>query len=468
MEVPSQRSPRRLLRLWFSATQPVDRRTYAVAGFGLAIVKYLGDLVILWVSGETLWSPLQYLNPSLGGRLVNEPWVLLVLGAWAVPFVWIGVSMTARRSKDAGLSAALALLFFIPAVNYLLIATLLCLRSRSRSESDGGRASPARFHFDRDLLSGVALGATVGLLVAALGTFALRFGAYSYALFLGTPFAVGAVSVAVYNRRVSHALEASVGAAQLSLIAACGFLLLFGIEGLVCIAMALPLAIPLVLLGSLFAFRCIAPDQRSSVAAVVVVLPALLIGEGIETSNPPIHKVVTVIEIEAPPEQVWPNVVAFTDLAPPKRWIFKLGIAYPMRARYVGVGVGATRYCEFSTGPFVEPITAWEAPHRLAFDVTVQPPAMHEWSPYRDLQPPHVTTALHTRRGEFRLTPLPGGRTRLEGSTWYGIDLYPQTYWGLWSDALIHQIHLRVLEHVREVTEADIDEPGAGARVSRG
>lgn len=57
------------------------------------------------------------------------------------------------------------------------------------------------------------------------------------------------------------------------------------------------------------------------------------------------------------------------------------------------------------------------------------------------------------RRGEFRLVALPDGRTRLEGSTWYTLDMAPQAYWTLWSDALIHRVHARVLEHVRDLAE---------------
>ena len=38
----------------------------------------------------------------------------------------------------------------------------------------------------------------------------------------------------------------------------------------------------------------------------------------------------------------------------------RAGLAYPMRARIEGSGPGAVRYCEFSTGPFVEPIVTWD------------------------------------------------------------------------------------------------------------
>ncbi len=32
-------------------------------------------------------------------------------------------------------------------------------------------------------------------------------------------------------------------------------------------------------------------------------------------------------------------------------------------------------------------------------------------------------------------------------------NLFPQLYWNLWSDALIHRIHRRVLDHVKRRSE---------------
>jgi len=167
----------------------------------------------------------------------------------------------------------------------------------------------------------------------------------------------------------------------------------------------------------------------------------------------PLREVVTAIEIDAPREAVWPHVLGFAELREPPRWFFRLGIAYPVSARIEGAGRGAVRRCEFSTGAFVEPITVWDPPRRLAFDVLSQPAPMQEWSPYRHLHPPHLDGTMRSHRGEFRLVALPGGRTRLEGSTWYELDLAPQAYWSIWSDFLVHRIHHRVLEHIRREVE---------------
>lgn len=106
-----------------------------------------------------------------------------------------------------------------------------------------------------------------------------------------------------------------------------------------------------------------------------------------------------------------------------------------------------------STGPFVEPITAWDAPYHLAFDVRSSPPTMHEWSPYERVHAPHLDGILQSRRGEFVLTRLPDGGARLEGHTWYTFAMAPEGWWTLWSDVSIHAIHSRVLRHIADVSE---------------
>jgi hypothetical protein len=115
--------------------------------------------------------------------------------------------------------------------------------------------------------------------------------------------------------------------------------------------------------------------------------------------------------------------------------------------------VGAVRRCVFSTGEFVEPITAWEPGRRLAFDVARSPPPLRELSLYAGAAPPHLDGYMASRRGEFRLVPLPGGGTRLEGSTWYELSLAPEGYWQLFADHLVGRIHRRVLEHIAREAE---------------
>ena len=86
---------------------------------------------------------------------------------------------------------------------------------------------------------------------------------------------------------------------------------------------------------------------------------------------------------------------------------------------------------------------------------TQSPPPMREWSPYARLSPRHLHGYLISKQGQFKLTRLAGNRTLLEGTSWYQHGLWPAEYWRWWSDAIIHRIHMRVLNHIRMLSEQD-------------
>jgi len=41
----------------------------------------------------------------------------------------------------------------------------------------------------------------------------------------------------------------------------------------------------------------------------------------------------------------------------------------------------------------------------------------------------------------------------ITGTTWYQHNLWPAAYWRLWSDEIIHRIHMRVLRHILKSSE---------------
>jgi hypothetical protein len=228
-------------------------------------------------------------------------------------------------------------------------------------------------------------------------------------------------------------------------------------EGAICLLMAAPIGFGIALLGAFVGYVIqsrpwLNHEMAAMVLLLVMLLPTLMAAEAANPLQPEEHVVRTEVIVNAPPEKVWPIVLAFPPLPEPDDWMFRAGIAYPLRAEIVGEGPGAVRRCVFSTGAFVEPIDVWQDPTLLKFRVTESPPPMHEWSPY-DVHPPHLDGYLVSRQGEFRLERLNDGRTRLVGSTWYTNRMWPASYWYLWSDAIIHRIHERVLEHIRDQAE---------------
>jgi hypothetical protein len=297
----------------------------------------------------------------------------------------------------------------------------------------------------------------VGLLLlialVAGGAALLKSGTYGFTIFVVAPVIIGALASWVV--RPSTAKHAAGVGTLATLLATCSLLAL-GLEGLFCVLMALPLALPLGALGGWLAYRISSSRVATSAVAMVLLLPsASLIWD--LTATPLLFEVRSAIEIAAPPEQVWKHVVTVSELPEPTEWFFRTGLAYPKRARIVGSGIGAVRYCDFSTGSFVEPIEVWDEPRLLRFAVTANPAPMHEWSPYAQVLPKHLHGYFISKGGQFRLTPLANHHTLLEGTSWYQHGLWPAEYWRWWSDAIIHRIHSRVLSHIRTLAEGDIE-----------
>ncbi len=422
------------------------------------LLKYVVDASAIKINSGVTWTPWDYLLPSFalhGDKLDRiSPALSVALLLWTLLFVWVGVSMTLRRAIDAGRSPWLALWFFIPVVNYVLMLYLASAPSALRplvATAD----HPVVHAGIKSALAGVLGGTLIAFI--GFGLLVFRLGSYGAPLFLGVPVMVGSFSGYVFNRRALQSGKATDSVILLSLLMIGGAIILFALEGAICLVMALPLAIPLGILGGRVGRRIAQMEGAPPIAsaAVMLFLPASFLAErATQPTLPPTYEVVTAITVAAPPSVVWEKVVQFKEIPAPSEWYFRAGIAYPIRATIDGFGVGAIRRCVFSTGDFVEPIAVWDVNHRLAFGVTAQPAPLRELSPYAKVYAPHLNGFFVSERGEFRLIAIADGGTRLEGHTWYHNNMYPQAYWRMYSDPILHRIHARVLDQVEREAES--------------
>jgi hypothetical protein len=453
------------------ATGTVRRDVYLVAGSLFFLVKFALDAAVAqYVFGRS-WSPMQYLvwpndqtvrvlDLSYADRPFAQTMLLL-----SAPFIVVGVLLTLARLRDSGLPLWLVALFFVPIVNLVLFAILIVAPSRPAVALPSAPPSSSSLQLAHQSIvlgnpwrSGlVSLLITVPLAVLGVVFETEVLQSYAFSLFVGGPFFVGMFSVLIYGfsrpQSLGGCMAVGMGATTLIGVA----LLILAREGAVCLLMAAPIGYGISLLGAFVGYAIQSrPWLNHEMAAMVILmgllLPSLMAAEAATEPTPDEHVVTTVVIIDAPPEKVWPIVLAFPPLAEPDDWMFRAGIAYPMRAEIEGHGEGAIRRCVFSTGAFVEPIDVWQEPTLLRFRVTESPPPMHEWSPW-DVHPPHLDGYLVSRQGEFRLERMDDGRTRLVGSTWYSNRMWPAAYWYQWSDTIIHRIHERVLNHIRDQAE---------------
>jgi hypothetical protein len=443
----------------------VGRRSFAIAAVGLLAAKVLLDRAFLQYLGVP-WN--DWLGHALGLYLgfdsirhSDQDWALPLLAA-SLPFLWIGLALTSGRLRSIHWPAWLVILVFVPGLKLLFFIALLLLPDTRAVPTPGTRARPKRGRWiPKSRLGAAAVGVTsggvLGLAAIALITGQLR--EYGWSLFVATPFLVGLVSTLLYTWHEPRGRMESVGVALLALGLLGVALVGVAIEGLICLLMASPIAVGLGILGALAGHGIGELRGRRDgelLLGAALLLPMMGLTEKVAAPAPEIRPVRTEIVVAAPPSTVWRHVVEFSDLPPPTELIFRTGIAYPIRARIEGKGPGAVRKCEFSTGPFVEPIQVWDEPRLLRFSVTANPAPMEEWTPYRHIHPPHLDGFLVSKRGQFELFPTGDGGTRLVGTTWYQHGLLPERYWRVWSDHILHTIHLRVLNHIRALSEAEV------------
>jgi uncharacterized membrane protein YhaH (DUF805 family) len=448
----------------------IDRGPYLFWGIGLFAVKFNLDRLI---GGACFGKPWTFLDPQLlriylwqSVETKGDELYFLTLLAASLPFLWAGTALTLRRLRSLGWSPWLVLLFFVPLLKLVFFALLCLMPSRVANQPTSSANEPRSGALGRWIPRSavgsaiVAIVASTALTAAAvwLGTAVLN--RYGWTLFVGVPFLMGFLSTVVHSYHEPRTLGRCLLVSLITIVVGGTALLLFAMEGALCLVMAAPIALVIGLAGGAIGYvvqKTFSWRENSPrlFCVAILAIPAVM---GVERAVPPrlpLLEVKSSVIVDAPPEKVWQNVVSFTELPPPKEFIFKIGVAYPIRAEIHGHGVGAVRHCNFSTGPFVEPIETWDEPRLLKFAVTENPEPMQEWTPYHEVHPRHLDGYLESQAGQFRLVPLAGGRTLLEGTTWYSHHLWPAAYWQVWSDHIIHTIHLRVLNHVKELSEKE-------------
>ena len=442
-----------------------DRETYATVGSAAFALKFLVDWLVVTRLFNRPWSLLSYWRPfgaisGIHGLRLEDRIFAGTMLLIAVPFIWLGLAMTVKRLRDAGEPTWVAALFFTPIANLLFFLVLSLKSSAVETRREEGAPWPGPRFLDTwipksragSALVSIAITAAIGFGFTLVGTQVVA--SYGWGLFVGLPFCLGLFAVLMHSYREPRRYSECLLMATLPIFMLGAILLLVAIEGIICILMAAPIALVMAILGGSLGFVIQAAHWGRQHAPaifgmVILFMPGCFGVEHFTRPRAGVFEVKSAIEINAPPQKIWDRVVAFAEIPPPQETLFRAGIAYPIRAEIIGHGPGAVRHCVFSTGPFVEPITVWDEPHLLRFSVSANPAPLHELTPYGHIEPRHLRGYFESHQGQFLLTELPDGRTRVEGTTWYSHSMWPETYWHWWSDYVIHRIHMRVLEHIR-------------------
>ncbi len=405
----------------FNLTGRVTPWVYSLAAPTVLLSQNLAVAVCYWSAGEHLEPDLAFWLLPLR-RLADMPGVTSAMAAtvFALGFAiaWALAVFSFRRASWSNQGHWLSLFAIFPAIQLPATLALAILPQRTAT----GDAPKVHEIEIADVLQGVIAG--VGIIVAAVLVSALTLGSYGWGLFVSTPFVVGVTTGYIANRRVLR--SGSQTASYVALAGGLGAmaLLMLALEGLVCILLIAPLGLACAVLGGAIG-RAMAKFGHHPGAPMLSVA-ALPLMFALEAAMPPAVAIETTesIEIAAAPAAVWRVVTSDRPIGLDPGMPGLAGLAYPLRGRLLGEGVGARRLGYFSTGTAVERVTDWQPERLLAFTVIKQPRAMEEMSPYRRVHAPHLYGYVVTGDTRYRLTPLANGGTRLslEATTELRID----------------------------------------------
>ncbi|TGK09694.1 hypothetical protein EHO58_04790 [Leptospira selangorensis] len=446
------------LKEYLNVSIPIDRKKFFITGVILFFVKYSIDRIIAYIFFDRLWWISEYFKDP--GKIVlqkfepEESRFYFTLLLVSLPFIYLGTIFCIKRLRSIGLSSFWVLLFFVPFLNFLMFFLLSVLPENLYNNKEVG-SSPEFFPKSKLIVSiwSIIFATSISLLFSIFSTDILK--AYGASLFVGGPFIIGFTSVILYSRAEPVDFKQAM-LISFTAISIAGILtLIVALEGIICLMMAAPLAYFLGFLGGGIAYLLQTKSKlvSSILPFLFLILPSIAYLEANLDKKSDWYMVETSLRISASKEKVWKGLFEFSDIPEPKELIFNAGVSYPVRARVEGKGIGAIRYCEFNNGVFVEEITNWDENNSLEFDVVRQPDAMKELSPYKNIRPTHLDGYFASKKGSFQLVSLGKNETLLIGRTWFLNKFGPTTYWNVWIHWILHKIHYRVLDHIRNSVE---------------
>ena len=246
----------------------IDRRSYFALGVALGVLKLGLDYCVATRLFERSWSPFDYAVTGhwLFALSPQDRFFFRTMLLVAVPFMWCGVALTVRRLRSAGLPLFAVVLFFAPLpMNFIIFLVLSVLPPRSRvgdlrDEIDKSRRPPEyvrkQWMLEKAIperrlwaaVTAIVLPLPFAIALIALCTRILQY--YGWGVFVGIPFALPMISVILYGYHRPRSLAECLWLGMVWLGVAYGAVLVVAIEGIICLAMALPIAVPVVLLGS--------------------------------------------------------------------------------------------------------------------------------------------------------------------------------------------------------------------------
>lgn len=272
----------------------------------------------------------------------------------------------------------------------------------------------------------------------------LASGILIFSNFIIVPLAMGIISAYFWRDRTMKN-GAYVGWSAVNTFVAILLSAIFLKEGTICLLIVSPLIFGFIVAGAFIGKVMFRKSNNTLNVSLLGVLVLIFIGD-LFSKHEYTNKVSDTVIVNAPIEIVWPLVAEYEPIeVKGEYWLFKLGMPSPIQSTVDGHFAGAGRKCIFSNGyVFDEKMTVYEPNKELTFDIISQP---------RD---PEIMGHIDILRGQFILKDNGDGTTTIIGNSWYKLYIFPVWYFDLWAVSITRNVHLRVMEHIKTLSEKGV------------
>jgi hypothetical protein len=233
------------------------------------------------------------------------------------------------------------------------------------------------------------------------------------------------------------------------------FTLLVSLEGLACWIMILPVFLLLSLLGGWIAARqkIRRADNKSRLkVSLVLCMPFILSALEIRLPDLPArYEAYTYIDIHAPPDSIWDNVIRVRTISPQDdqgtvtNW---LGFPRPIRAELNYAGVGGSRLAVFSKGLiFEEVVKEYQPKKKMHFSIKADPRSIPSTT-----MDEHIVIGgdyFDVLDGTYELEPLAGGVYRLHLYSHFVMKTHFNFYASWWAGWIMKDIQNNILHVIQ-------------------
>lgn len=269
------------------------------------------------------------------------------------------------------------------------------------------------------------------------------------------PMAIGSVFATVFDPLGRASLAQHLGWTIGVIVGLFLLSIIFFKEGGICVAMASPFFFFFSLIGSTLTQRRLRRRYWPT-SSMMILLPLLFLPIEQQFEMPMVEEaVVSVIDIDATPAEIWAHTVEIPAIATrelkPTFSHTVVRVPLPVDARMEGEGVGAVRHLAWTQGVrFQEVVTDWQQDRRLAWDFRFGPESIP------DRVEAHIdvnSRYLKISHGDYVLEPLANGRTRLTLTTHYQMATPINAYCRMWGKVFLNDFHNTVLKVIKDRAE---------------